>query len=489
MIKKTLITTSIAYVNASPHLGFAMESIEADAMARWRRQRGHDVYLLTGTDEHGSKNLRTAKEQGVTVEEFVEGNSKRFRELDTALNISVNDFIRTTEPRHQLGAQEIWKRIAANGDLVRGEFKGLYCVGCENFLTEKELIDGKCPIHLVIPETLTETNIFFKLSRYSDRIAEIIESGVIAILPDFRKNEILQLAKDGLKDISFSRPKSILPWGIPVPDEPDQVMYVWCDALSNYLTAVGFGKNDDWRQYWENGEVMHFIGKDILRFHAAIWPAMLLSAGLPLPEKICVHGFLSSEGHKMSKSLGNVVDPFAVLTEFNGDPDPLRFFLLSEIPFGRDADFSRKRFFELYNARLANGLGNLFSRVMTLAEKTGAVRPENIGQPQLAEYMNKIAATVDVFMESCEIHSAIEAVFAAVEYLNLQIDREKPWLTIKTDPDMAKQAVADWLFALEILARELTPFLPGTALKMQINLNAGTTTILFPRIDTPAPLN
>ncbi len=481
MPTNTLITTSIAYVNGAPHIGFAMELIEADAMARWHRARGEKTYFLTGTDEHGSKIYREATKQGLTAQAMTDANAKPFRALCDTLHISIDDFIRTTEDRHKAGAKQIWQRIEANGDLEYREFEGLYCVGCETFYTEKELVDGKCPNHLTEPEVLTEQNVFFKLSKYSEQIAELIESNTLEIQPEFRRNEILQLAKDGLKDISFSRPKSVLPWGIPVPGDEKQMMYVWCDALTNYLSAVGFGTNDDWQQYWQNGEVKHFIGKDILRFHAAIWPAMLISAGLPLPKKICVHGFLTSEGHKMSKSLGNVVDPFEVVREFAGNPDPLRYFLLSEVPFGRDADFTRKRFLELYNAKLANGLGNLFSRVLKLAQNAESTMPHQIADTELAQTMDSIKKYVDKHMDRCEIHHAIEAVWNGVEYMNHDIDCKKPWITIKEDFEATKAVVADWLLALQIIAQEVGIFLPNTGDAMLAGLKKGETEILFPR--------
>ncbi len=481
MSTNRLITTSIAYVNGAPHIGYAMELIEADAMARWSRARGNSTFFLTGTDEHGSKIYREAKKEGIDTQTMTDRNAKPFRALCDTLAISIDDFIRTTDERHKIGARAIWERIKANGDLEYREFEGLYCVGCETFYTEKELLDGKCPNHLTTPEVLTEKNVFFKLSRYSEQIAQLIESNTLQILPEFRKNEILQLAKEGLKDISFSRPRAVLPWGIDVPDDPDQVMYVWCDALSNYITAVGFGQNDNWQQYWQDGEVMHFIGKDILRFHAAIWPAMLLAADLPLPKKICVHGFLTSEGHKMSKSLGNVVDPFAIVEEFGGNPDPLRCFLLAEVPFGRDADFTRKRFFELYNARLANGLGNLFSRVLTLAKKGNVTIPDAIIDTNLSEAIQQIKNTIDDHMQVCELHYALEALFTAVEYLNHDIDRKKPWILVKTDVEATQSMIADWLCALEIMAHEIAIFLPDTGAKMFEALNNLEPVILFPR--------
>ncbi len=482
MPKNILVTTSIAYPNSSPHLGFAMELIQADAMARWHRNRGNTVSFLTGTDEYGSKVYRTALVQGMTAQELTDKNSEQFRNLGKTLNISNDDFIRTTEDRHKKGAQEIWRRIDKQQDFVRQEFEGLYCVGCEAFLTEKELINGNCPNHLKPPETITEENIFFRLSRYSEHIVKLIESGELRILPDFRKNEILQLAKEGLKDVSFSRPRETLPWGVPVPDDDKQVMYVWCDALSNYITAPGLGTNDSWKKYWEDGEVIHFIGKDILRFHAGIWPAMLLSAGLPLPKKVCVHGFLTSEGHKMSKSLGNIVDPFEAVESFDDNPDPLRFFLLSEVPFGRDADYSKKRFYEIHNARLANGIGNLLARVLTLAKKAGGVSfAKEILNPDLNALVSGTPGEIDSHMEKCELHYALADVFKIVEFLNLDIDRVKPWIAMKTDQKASNDSIKDWLSALCVISNEIEPFLPGTSEKMKDALKTGEPGILFPR--------
>jgi methionyl-tRNA synthetase len=483
--KNILITTSIAYANGAPHLGFAMETIEADVIARWHRSRGNNVYFLTGTDENGIKNYQTAKAEGLTTPELVNRNSAEFKRLIDVLNISIDDFIRTTEQRHVLGAQHFWKRIEQNGDLIARDFTGLYCVGCETFLTEKELTEaGECPNHLKKPEEVSEKNIFFKLSNYNDFIIDALESKQITIEPDFRKNEILSLAKEeGLKDVSFSRPKTSLPWGITVPGDEQQVMYVWCDALTNYITALGYGQDDQWKEYWQDGEVIHFIGKDILRFHAGIWPAMLKSAGLPLPKKICVHGFLTSEGHKMSKSLGNIVDPFAMVEEFDGNPDPLRYFLLAEVPFGRDADFSRKRFEEIYNAKLANGIGNLFSRVLTLAEKGGGVAvPQQPNNQELGELVAQVESDGDRLLASGELHLAVQSVFGVVEYLNGEIDRVKPWVNMKQNPESENDNIADWLWGLEQLAKKLSIFLPHTAEIMLTTLKTREKTTLFPRL-------
>lgn len=481
MSKNILVTTSIAYVNGVPHVGFAMESIEADAYARWARSRGNHVFFLTGTDEHGAKVYRTALEKGISPQELTDRNSAEFRLLGELLNISPDHFIRTTDSTHKKGVQEIWERIFETGDLEKRKFYGLYCVGCEAFLTEKELdTEGNCPIHQKPPEKMAEENWFFRLSDYSEKIINLIESKKMEIQPEYRSAEILELAKSGLRDVSFSRPRSDLPWGIPVPGDDDQLMYVWCDALSNYITGVGFGANENWRDFWESGEVVHFIGKDILRFHAGIWPAMLLSASLPTPHKICVHGFLTSEGYKMSKSLGNVVDPFAVVADFEGNPDPLRFFLLAEVPFGRDADFSQKRFLELYNAKLANGLGNFLNRTLVLSQKF-PVEVSHISDPTLLQIVSDLSQKIDEKMEKCELHLALAEIFSVIDFLNLDIDRQKPWILGKENPQDAAEILGNYRLTLEKVAHELSPFLPGTGDRMLEMLKNGKSEILFPR--------
>ncbi len=386
MLKNFYITTSIAYANAAPHIGYAMEICQADVLARYHRMKSDDVFFLSGTDENGSKIKKTALEKKVDPQKFVDENSAKFQLLLDTLNISNNDFIRTTDKkRHWPAAQKIWNELVKKGDIYKSSYEGYYCVGCEAYLTEKDLIDGKCSNHQKVPEKIKEENYFFKLSKYSKMIQEKIESGELEILPESRKNEILNVIKDGLKDISFSRPKKTLDWGVPVPNDETQTMYVWCDALTNYISALGYGNDyichsreggnpllpqsanlaNNFQKYWPAD--IHLIGKDILRFHAAIWPAMLISADLPLPKKIFVHGFITSNGQKISKSLGNIIDPFEVIDKYG--VDALRYYLLKEIPSGGDGDFSFERFEEVYQADLANGIGNLVYRVLTMIER------------------------------------------------------------------------------------------------------------------------
>ena len=373
MSSKYYITTAIDYVNAKPHIGHALEKIQADVLARFHRIKGEDVWFLTGTDEHGATNVRAAEKAGKEIKDFVNENSEKFRELKKVLNLSWNDFIRTSDQkRHWPGAQKLWLKLVEAGDIYKKKYKGLYCVGHEAFVTEKDLVDGKCRDHQKAPEVIEEENYFFRLAKYSKEIESRIRNNELRILPETRKNEILSFIESGLEDVSFSRPHKDLSWGIPVPNDPEHTMYVWCDALANYITAVGYGNqqpksafsadsgaspaesqiigsqpnNQQQFGYWWPAD-LHIIGKDILRFHAAIWPGMLLSAGLPLPKSIFVHGFVTVEGQKMSKTIGNVIDPVELVKKYG--TNTVRYFLLREIPSGEDGDFSYKKLEERYN--------------------------------------------------------------------------------------------------------------------------------------------
>jgi len=481
MKKPVLVTTSIAYVNSVPHLGFTMELIQADVIARWHKKKGHEVFFLTGTDEHGLKISQRAKQKNCNPQDWCNQISTKYRDLSKKLNISNNDFIRTTEKRHISGAKKFWEKIVKN--LEMRKFSGNYCIGCENFLTEKDLIEGKCSIHFSKPEKISEENYFFKLSNFSKKILGIIKNNEIEILPSFRKNEILQLLKTGLHDVSFSRPTKKLDWGITVPNDQDQKMYVWCDALTNYISALGFTeKSEKFKKFWEKAEVWHFIGKDILRFHAGIWPGMLLAAGLKLPNKICVHGFLTNEGQKMSKTLGNVVDPFKILEIFSNDPDPLRYFLIAEIPFGRDADFSVNRLLEIYHSHLANGIGNLVSRVTKLAKKVNAKVTKKITEKYLIDKVSNLSEKIDTKMKNCEISLAISEIWNLINFLNVDIENKKPWKEIKQNPDATKKNLENWITAIEKISENLEIFLPDLSQKIKNKIDNFSEEILFPRI-------
>lgn len=502
MSKPVYITTSIAYVNADPHIGFAMESIEADAIARYFHLLNRDTYFLTGTDEHGVKQQRTAEALGISPQELCDRNAKKFQALKGSLNLCNDDFIRTTDQkRHWPAVRKLWKKLVEAGEIYKDSYTGLYCSGCESFKTEKELVDGKCPMHNREPDEVVEKNYFFRLSKYADKLAELIESKQIEIIPEFRAKEILNIIKGGLQDVSFSRPRSSLQWGVPVPNDDAQVMYVWCDALTNYISAIGYAEEtEQFKKYWPN--VIHVIGKDIVRFHVAIWPAMLMAAGVPVPEKIFVHGFITSEGQKMSKSLGNVVNPQEMVDKYG--TDALRYYLLSEIPVGLDGDFSMTLFEERYNAHLANSLGNLVNRVLLMTRKyfDGQVPPP-VSAPDIYE---QTWTKYQMKMEKLILNKGLSAAFEYVDFLNKYIEEQKPWKLAKEE-DQTKLAKVMFLLleSLRQVSLMLTPFLPETAQKIrnQLNLPAlkvfeeekkwnahegewkeiGETEILFPRIE------
>lgn len=457
MPEKFYVTTPIYYVNDRPHIGHAYTTITADFLARYYRARGKETFFLTGTDEHGQKNVEAAEEAGKTLEELSDENSAKFKELKESLNLSWDGFIRTSDKeRHWPGAEELWKRLEASGDIYEDEYEGLYCIGCEAFVTEKELVDGLCPIHKKKPEVLKEKNLFFKLSKYTDEIASKIESRELEVLPETRKNEILSFIKSGLKDISFSRPKEKLSWGIPVPGHENQTMYVWCDALSNYISAIGFGRDDkEFRKWWP--AEAHIIGKDILRFHSAIWPGMLLSAGLPLPKSIYVHGFITIEGEKMSKSLGNVIDPNNLVKKYGADA--LRYYLLREIPSQEDGNFSKERFEERYRADLANGLGNFASRVSTLAEEAGEMKNADVDKEITSEVENA-RENMNNAVSQFRIHEAVSVAWSLIHFGDGYIDKKKPWES--KDP----RVIFNLVVLLDNIASFVAPVVPGAAEKI-----------------------
>jgi len=457
MPDKFYVTTPIYYVNDKPHIGHAYTSVVADFLARFHRKRGEETFYLTGTDEHGQKNVEAAEEAGKTLEELSDENSNKFKELKEILNLSWDDFIRTSDKeRHWPGVEELWRRIEKSGDIYEDEYEGLYCIGCEAFLTEKELVDGLCPIHKKKPETLKEKNLFFRLSKYSDEIASKIESDELKVLPETRKNEILSLVKGGLKDISFSRPKEKLSWGIPVPGNEGQTIYVWGDALSNYISAVGFGRDEEQFKKWWPADA-HIIGKDILRFHAAIWPGMLLSAGLPLPKSVYVHGFITIEGEKMSKSLGNVIDPDELVKKYGSDA--VRYYLLREIPSHEDGDFSKERFEERYRADLANGLGNFASRVTTLAQDVKEFKNLELSKEVESEIENT-RKNVEDAVSKFRVHEAVFAAWNLIHFGDGYVDEKKPWESKDT------QIIFDLVALLDNIASLVLPVVPEAAEKI-----------------------
>jgi methionyl-tRNA synthetase len=458
--KKFYLTTPIFYPNAKLHMGHAYTTTLADILVRYHRLINDKTYFLTGSDENTQKMVDSARKEGKEPMVFLDDIVGKFSVLFKELNISYDQFIRTTDQkRHWPGASALWNKLVEAGDIYKREYEGLYCVGHEAFITEKDLVDGTCPDHGTVPEFLKEENYFFRLSKYTGEIQQKIESGELRIVPETRKNEILSLLDEGLQDISFSRPRKA-DWpeglGVPVPGDASQVMYVWCDALSNYITALGYGTDDDklYQEFWPAD--VHVIGKDILRFHAAIWPGMLLSAGLPLPKTLLVHGFITSEGKKMSKSIGNVIDPEELLAEYG--TDAVRYYLARHISPFEDGDITREGFKEHYNANLANGLGNLVARIMQLAETNlqGAVKVA--WSPFPKEFAEKL--------EKFEINQAFDYVFARIGVLDQTITQTEPFKVVKTDPERGRKLIASLVQELATIDLMLEPLLPQTSQKI-----------------------
>lgn len=468
--KKFYITTSIPYTNAPPHVGFALEIIQADVLARYRRQLGCDVWFLTGTDEHGIKTLRAAKEKGKEPLEYANEISERFRDLAKILNISNSDFIRTTdEKRHLPSVHKFWKRLEKAGDIYKKKYRGFYCPGCEAFIPEKDLIKGKCAIHQKETEVVEEENYFFRLSNYAESIRKLIERGKLKIIPETRKNETLSFISQGLEDVSFSRTKDKY-WGFEVPGDPDQVLYVWADALPNYISAIGFADEEKkFKRYWPAD--VHCIGKDIMRFHTLFWPAMLLSAGLESPKEIFIHGFITSNGQKMSKSLGNVVSPSELVKKYG--TDALRYYLLREIPPTEDGDFTYEKFEQRYNSDLAGGIGNLVARVFGIA---GDLKIKPKALKNTAEKIKKTKTSCKRALEGFKFHEALSSIWDLIGYCDKYINDEKLWETKKPE------VINDLFFAINEISILLEPFLPQTSEKIKQALASGKSETLFPRI-------
>jgi methionyl-tRNA synthetase len=497
------VTTAIPYVNARPHLGFALEIVQADALARHRRQRGAPVRFLTGTDDNSLKNVQAAEAEGVPVRELVDRNAAAYAALRDPLDLSFDDFIRTSsDPRHRAGVERLWRACRASGDLYRKHYQGLYCVGCEQFLTPAELVDGRCPEHGTEPQVVSEENWFFRLSRYQRRLAELIESGELRIEPASRRNEVLGFIAGGLEDFSVSRSATrSRGWGIAVPDDPGQVVYVWFDALANYLTALGYGGDAPaYQQWWSSGDRrVHVIGKGILRFHAVYWPALLLSAGVSLPTDILVHDYLTVEGRKLSKSNGNVVDPVALAGRFGADA--VRWWLLREVPRVGDADFTVERLASRSDEDLANGLGNLVNRVVSMVHRyrdgrvPGALAAAE-GAERLVAACREAPGLVDEALEAGDFRRATAAVWAIVEEGNRYVEAVRPWELAAAERAGAPRERLDAALGVLVgacrrLAEELAPFLPEASARIAAQCATPSGRLpaprpLFPRIGKPS---
>jgi methionyl-tRNA synthetase len=452
---KKYITTAIPYVNGAPHIGHAMDYCLADVCARYYRACGDAVRLQAGTDEHGNKIFQKAKELNVPVQEYVDKNVEVFKKFIAKLDVSYTDFVRTTDDSHKRCVQEIWRKLS--GHIYKAEYEGWYCIGCERYITEKEYKEneGICPDHQKPYEKLKEENYYYRVADFKEQIRDAIETDEMLILPDFRKKEILRLLEETL-DVSISRPISQLTWGVPVPDDESQVMYVWMDALANYITVLGYPEQDisDW---WP--ATAQFVGKDILRFHAILWPAILLGLGLPLPKVLVSHGMVLSDGQKMSKSIGNVVEPTEVIDKYG--VEAFRYYFLRHVDTFADADFTWDKYEEAYNNELANDLGNLVQRLATLAHKNDIKIDAGTG---VAIYSDEY----DELMCDYKFSKAFDLVWEKIQDLNKRIDEEKPWSLAK-EGEIAKlyDCMCGLIRDLLQANYELAPFLPETAEKIQ----------------------
>lgn len=481
------ITTTLPYVNADPHMGHALEFVQADIIARYKCLAGNEVFFNIGTDEHGQKIYQKAAEEGKGVKEYVDEYAKRFTALKDILNLSYNNFIRTTDEHHKSAAKEFWRRCEKNGDIYKKNYQTKYCVGCELEKTDSELERGRCPIHPALPiETREEENYFFRFSKYGDRLLSLYRDNPDFVLPPSRLNEITAFIERGLSDFSISRLKEKMPWGVEVPGDPEHIMYVWFDALVNYISALGWPEDEEnFKKWWPGTQV---AGKDNLRQQAAMWPAMLYSAGLLPPKQIIIHGFITSGGEKMSKSSGNVVNPIEIVKEYG--TDALRYYLAREITPFEDGDFTEERFKEVYNANLANGLGNLVSRIMKMAITHNVKATSNtqaltynqfwgMGNNHLASF--RINEAMDEIWHGTRTESGIDSI----EMLDAYIQNEQPFKKIKISEQGAQEAKNDieyLLHQLRIISIALSPFMPETSRKIDdAILNHKMPNSLFPR--------
>jgi methionyl-tRNA synthetase len=491
MTQRFYITTPIYYVNGAPHIGHAYTSIAADVLARWARLQGREVFFLTGTDEHGQKVEKAAAEAGLTPQAFADAVSAQFRAMGGALDVSNDDFIRTTEPRHYRACTALWEKLAAAGDIYAGHYEGWYALRDETFYDEDELArlpDGTRLAPSGAPvEWVREPNFLFRLSAYQDRLLAYYDANPDFIGPPSRRNEVTSFVRSGLRDLSVSR--SSFRWGIPVPGHPEQVMYVWLDALMNYLTAVGYPDEDAPRwPFWPAD--LHLVGKDIVRFHAVYWPAFLMAAGIAPPKRLFCNGWWTIDGQKMSKSLGNAIDPLALAASYG--VDPLRYFLLREIPFGADGDFSPAKLVTRLNVELANDLGNLAQRTLSLiARNCGGALPARAelttDDKYLLDAAHALPENFSDLLGRQALHEALEWCWRVIRAANAYIDRQAPWTLRKTDPARMAAVLRVLADALRVIATVLQPFMPGSMSRMLDQLGVPQDARNLAALGTPLP--
>lgn len=489
MIKKYYVTTAIPYVNGKPHIGNALDYLLADVLVRYQKKQGKQVRFQVGTDEHGNKNAAKAIEAGLEPQAYVDQMYVNFQKLMKAVGADYTDFIRTSDPKHKKAVQSIWTKLEPY--IYKGKYEGWYCVGCEAFVTDKDATtnNGVCPDHNQPYQRLSEENYYFKMSAFGEQIKEAIEKRKFIIEPEFRQTEVLKLIDSGLQDVSISRARKHLSWGVSVPGDESQVMYVWIDALSNYITVLGYPEDETWKQYWPAD--VQIVGKDIIRFHAAIWPAMLIGLGLSLPKKLLVHGHIIVGGTKMSKSVGNVVDPLEIIEGYG--VDAFRYYFTRHIPTMDDGDFTWEKFETAYNNELANELGNVVQRVVSMIN---SYQDGVIGELPQREHDSRLYHEL---MKKLQFDKAFSEVWNSVRALNLYLEDVKPWMVAKkrdTDQEAAPHLNEILGYAagdLIQIAELLTPFLPGTAGAIKKIFETGVITpyqgVLFPKIykHTPAP--
>ncbi len=487
-MKTYYVTTAIDYVNARPHLGTAYEKIGADCLTRYKRLAGFDTYFLMGTDEHSTNVEKEAQRLGKSPQDYCREMAAEFEKVWARLNISYDQFIRTEDPKHTAAVQQLFQTIYDNGYIYKGAYEGYYCVSCEEFKLEKDLEDGLCPRHKEKPAWLQEENYFFALSRFGDRLKQLMTDGPGFARPDKRRNELLNVIEGGLEDVSISR--SGKEWGVPLPIADGQVVYVWFDALINYISALGYGGEDDslFRKYWPAD--CHVIGKDITRFHCLIWPAMLMAAGVPVPKSVFAHGFVYSRGTKMSKTLGNILDPLE-MAEYFGGADELRYLLLREIAFDRDGDFTIEQSIARYNAELANELGNLFSRTLTMVQRYCGGSVPGWNQCAGEDYARLTDGVVEGYragMDELAFDKGLAALWRAIQAANRYIEQKKPWELARGGEQAALDEVLRVLLEVLRLSSILCiPFMPEKSAQMrdQLGLQSDVTALSLEEAERP----